>query len=329
MTAPLGPLDDLVALEQLTALAAVTSPALRDLHPHERRAGIRFADAAASMHAIASQRLARLVADRGRFLELVATYARGVLAQHPHATGADARLLMLALSDTRHPLILLPGVRELVNAAGAFHLAALRDAAALGAVHVRAEARHQGLALRPPLASLAGPDDPAYRPVAAGQPPTDPTLDAELATRAAAAADNPLVDVGTILRNYALTLPATSWSYGSFIDHVLAAGAAASTRGLETDVAAAPVQQAWGLGRQAEAAAIAGQAGEPGSVYASELLDGHTCPPCFRIDGTAYDSRAAGDADYPGGIYAYCRGGPRCRGTLVYVWASEQPATMP
>lgn len=323
-------LEQLAALTDAAMLADASLPALRELLPHERRAGVRFVDAARGIDAIAAQTYRRLLTDRGRLLQLVADYARGVQAAHPHARGIDARALLVALSDAHHPLILLPGLLEVIDRSRAFHLAALRDAAALGALHVRAEARHQGHVFRvlQPPAALASPEDPDYRPVAASPPPSNPQLDAELAARAASLAEGPLVDAAVVLRNYALTLPATSWAYGSFIDHVLAAGAASSTKGLETDAARVPAQQSWGLGRQAEAEAIAQASSEPGSVYASELLDGHTCSPCRDIDGTQFENREAGDAAYPAGYYALCRGGPRCRGTLVYVWENESPASV-
>lgn len=69
-------------------------------------------------------------------------------------------------------------------------------------------------------------------------------------------------------------------------------------------------------------------AAPPGNIYASELLDKNTCGPCGEIDGTNFDSMLAAHLAYPTGGYRYCRGGPRCRGTLVYVSAREVPATV-
>jgi hypothetical protein len=63
---------------------------------------------------------------------------------------------------------------------------------------------------------------------------------------------------------------------------------------------------------------------EPEEVYASELLDSRTCSPCERMDGTVFASVAAAELSYPGsGPYRYCDGGPRCRGTLVFVWGES------
>lgn len=59
---------------------------------------------------------------------------------------------------------------------------------------------------------------------------------------------------------------------------------------------------------------------KPASIYASELLDGDTCTNCTAVDGRKYSSVDAADADYPTGGHKDCKGGPRCRGTLVAVY---------
>jgi len=76
--------------------------------------------------------------------------------------------------------------------------------------------------------------------------------------------------------------------------------------------------QAMNTGRKAVFAA-----NPPKYIYASELLDQNACTTCVAIDGTEYDSLEAAEADYPTGGYALCEGGPRCRGTLVAVHATE------
>ncbi len=58
----------------------------------------------------------------------------------------------------------------------------------------------------------------------------------------------------------------------------------------------------------------------PATVYASELLDGDTCTECSSVDAREYGSMADAEADYPTGGYKSCKGGPRCRGTLVAVY---------
>lgn len=98
------------------------------------------------------------------------------------------------------------------------------------------------------------------------------------------------------------------------------------TAGLD-DVASQSALRANGEGRLSGLDEIA----EPERVelYASELLDRNTCRPCASIDGTAFDTREAAEAAYPGGRYIDCQGGDRCRGTLVVVNAGESAATLP
>ena len=60
---------------------------------------------------------------------------------------------------------------------------------------------------------------------------------------------------------------------------------------------------------------------QPAFTYASELLDGHTCPRCRKIDGTEWATIDEAREHYPDGQgYVECEGGPRCRGTIVWVW---------
>lgn len=60
---------------------------------------------------------------------------------------------------------------------------------------------------------------------------------------------------------------------------------------------------------------------DPEHVYASELLDANTCQNCVAKDGTQYLELSDAEVDYPTGGYKECQGGPRCRGTLVAVYA--------
>lgn len=61
----------------------------------------------------------------------------------------------------------------------------------------------------------------------------------------------------------------------------------------------------------------------PATYYASELLDDSTCEACADVDGTEYATLAEATAEYSGGGYNECFGGPRCRGTVVAVAGSE------
>lgn len=85
---------------------------------------------------------------------------------------------------------------------------------------------------------------------------------------------------------------------------------------------------------QATSAARSAQATVPGmpaikEIYASELLDGNTCDPCGAIDGVRYVSIDEARVDYrEAGGFRQCEGGLRCRGTLVFVHASESEPTL-
>jgi hypothetical protein len=71
---------------------------------------------------------------------------------------------------------------------------------------------------------------------------------------------------------------------------------------------------------------------EGGTLYASELLDSNVCRGgsrnCKDIDGTEYESMADAIVDYPSGGYAWCHGGSRCRGTLIWTAPTETPPSV-
>lgn len=63
---------------------------------------------------------------------------------------------------------------------------------------------------------------------------------------------------------------------------------------------------------------------QPAWCHASELLDGRTCGPCSRIDGTEWDTLAEARKFYPPmSGYVECQGGSRCRGTCVFVYEDD------
>jgi hypothetical protein len=64
------------------------------------------------------------------------------------------------------------------------------------------------------------------------------------------------------------------------------------------------------------------------TVYASELLDANTCVNCKAEDGKQFADLMAAEQDYPTGGYVECLGGPRCRGTLVATFETEQDPTV-
>lgn len=83
--------------------------------------------------------------------------------------------------------------------------------------------------------------------------------------------------------------------------------------------AAGATSRATGGGRFGAIASAPTQA-----VYASEILDEATCPPCSDVDGREYESIEDAMLDYPslGGFFD-CEGGERCRGTAVAVFEGE------
>lgn len=66
---------------------------------------------------------------------------------------------------------------------------------------------------------------------------------------------------------------------------------------------------------------------KPAEIYSSELLDANTCSACASVDGKEYDDLLDADSDYPAGGFKDCLGGPRCRGTLVAVYAEGDGST--
>lgn len=67
--------------------------------------------------------------------------------------------------------------------------------------------------------------------------------------------------------------------------------------------------------------------GEGVTFVASELLDGATCDECAAIDGQVFDTLAEAEVQYPTGGHKDCRGGARCRGTLVMIRNEAAPST--
>lgn len=81
------------------------------------------------------------------------------------------------------------------------------------------------------------------------------------------------------------------------------------------DLGRQAINSAHGAGRHDTIAPM-----EPREIYASELLDGETCDRCEAVDGKQYASMADALVEYEQGYYGACRGGSRCRGTLVSIY---------
>lgn len=83
----------------------------------------------------------------------------------------------------------------------------------------------------------------------------------------------------------------------------------------------ARLKQVKGGARACEEVPTTDAAPEPTGIYASELLDEHTCRKCAEIDGHEYETLAQARADYPdGGGYKDCESGLGCRGTLISMY---------
>lgn len=122
-------------------------------------------------------------------------------------------------------------------------------------------------------------------------------------------ATQPMADVIRVAAQEAYKAPHDPWQALSDL----------SDDALTNTLARPAAHAATGLGRLGALADLP----EAQSYYASELLDRSTCDRCEDNDGHEYDTLAEAKLDYPAGGYVHCRGGDRCRGTLVAVWAPE------
>ncbi len=278
--------------ERLVEEGRATRGAARDLFPHEIRAEVRFGELERA-HAETAQLLARR-------LEGIRQAALAALARELAGSGtaADVVARLAGLLSPLHPdTLTVPVDTEPI-------LAALLAHAEEAAAAVQAEARRQGV----PEALLPR----------AGLTPAAQEL---LAAQAAALADAP---VERVLRAAAeaATLGVPSTATAAQAARVALDAAEAAPTGALDDLARQVTTRAGGAGRAAGA-----QAAPPARSYASELLDGSTCGPCAVIDGKEYATLAAALADYPdAGGYRECAGGPRCRGTLVFVHGEAEPS---
>lgn len=270
----------------------------RSLLAHELAAGVSFAaidNAEAATGAAVARRLAD---DRVAFLRLLLVD----LGRQADGPAVVRRLFAIEAGG----IVSVPGAAELLDATAADLLVVLERHAEGAAGRVLAEAEGQGVAGVP--ADVGALDAAALE-----------QLD-QVAHRLAQA---PQVDLVRFLREEAVRA-ATPASGADLVAHLESFAAGLSPAPLEqlgTQAAAG----ADGLGRQAGAGVVPVV---PAQVYASELLDSSTCGPCSLIDGHEYATALEGQLDYPTGTYRLCEGGLRCRGTLVYVWPSEAPATL-
>ncbi|MEG1971444.1 MAG: hypothetical protein RR101_15135, partial [Burkholderiaceae bacterium] len=280
----------------------VPAGARRMPHPHELRAGTRFAE------------LDRIVVDAAALVsrrvdpvrEFILDALADVLAASLNAP--DPWQAVEALADWTDPTnaATIPGLTDLLDSTRAQVTTDLVNAARAAYDEAATEPVRQGV----PGPPVNGFNAAAVRPAAEAH-----------ARQAARAPVDRLLDVAAQAGTNAATLPGATGA--SVVEAALDAAEQASRAGAE-DLARQAANVAHGLGRTQALAATP----DPVAVYASELLDGNTCGPCAEIDGRTYVDLDAALADYPGGGgYVACSGGSRCRGTLVLVHGAEAPPT--
>lgn len=290
---------DVIALE---ADAGRNIPgASRPLTRAEWDAGVRFGVIDERTQALAD----RALAATDRLAEQTAAAMEAGLADAGSVADVQARTAVWAspLSAGLPPGITRADIDQATNGVQGVFAQAWDD----GAADVRAEYEYQG---------------------AAGLPDTGPAIPPSMLLSLAGAAlavvthrvTRMLGAAGDAARASAATTgPAVA-------REALQAARAVSVAGTR-DLARQGVHQATSGARTAQATAP----GMPAikEIYASEILDGNTCVPCSAVDGARYLSVDEARVDYrEGGGFRQCEGGLRCRGTLVFVHASESEPTL-
>ena len=274
-------------------MAGAPPEAWRPLYPHERRARVDFAGIDTDLEVSRRRTIRRLTEERRKFANLLE-------ADLNRARDVRVRVADLA---TRGLFDLTGAEEDLFEPARLRHLGDLEEVARQAAQRVLDEAAAQGI----PRSVLALGED----------------LDADLASRldlqARRLASGPHADALRAAAEESLRLP--SALKGADLAETLRMHVTGlSERGLD-DYANTAAIDAEGAGRELGIR----RTPSPARVYASELLDGNTCGPCSLVDGREYATLEESLIDYPEGRYRLCEGGPRCRGTRVFVWGDEAP----
>lgn len=291
-----------------TDLAAGLVPAdvRRALFHHELAAHTNFAGIETDTNTTADPITVRLATDRASFLELLAADLRTqVDVGGPDTPNTRIAQRLIELSGPEG-LRAITGVDGLLADAERVHRGRLEVALDQARQAVLGEAAAQGL----DVTSVALKLD-------AGQAEH---LDL-LARRLAVA---PHADLVNALRDQALVENRLFVTPDTLIDRLVAHGGSLSTNVLQQQARDATAQ-ANGIGR---AATVSQLDVRPAAIFASELLDRASCGPCSLVDGRPYPDVEAARIDYPTGTYRACEGGSHCRGTLIFVWPSEVPATL-
>jgi hypothetical protein len=287
--------------DRLVADRIIPAGARRLPFPHELDARVRFAELEEIVQAYADRIAAETERTRDAALDALALEL-DQLADAPNPYAVVERLNQLASSAQAAAL---PGLAVIVEQVAERILGELETAYADSAEEVYTEATRQGV---PAPTTRATPSELER---------------VQLRTVARTAAYSPVESILATLPSVAAQVAITHTA-ASVVERAVAA-AELGPRAKTLDAARQAANVAHGAGRKAATDVLP----TPERIYASELLDKNTCHPCARTDGREYSNVDAALMDYPGaGGYIACDGGHRCRGTLVYVWPSESPATI-
>lgn len=266
--------------------------AARPMFPHERASGLNALAADDEIRRFAQKLISLLIGTRRRWSEVLGRDLAG------RATAEDA-VQRLVRVESNLSVIAADLIRETTNEAEAL----LRGAVTTGAERLIGEAISQ---------KVLAPEsiEPAIRDLNGWV-----RMEADRVTRA------PLGEV-TAKARQAVThaAPGTPTDVAHVVETVIDEASVAT---LESDFGRVPAQQSWGRGRSG-AVGLFGQ--QPAVAYASELLDKRTCDKCTDIDGTEFLTLQEARFWYPTSTFKDCRGGPSCRGMVVYVWNETDPA---
>lgn len=278
--------------------------ARRGLLPHERAAGVNFAELDAAVETHASTIAGALRHHRTRIAGAVSSKAQTA------RTPAELVDLVNRLGDPARPITAdVPGYDRLTRDLEQLVAGELAGAYRSGLASARAEADAQGVPVVAIDRLVAELEAGALDPAIAAQAKASAAMPARVVTQAVAAAG--------------ARWPLANLDLADGVDKITTAAAEDLAAGLDTDGARTPASSTHAAGRAAAQDALPKAA----RWYASELLDRNTCGPCSLVDGVEYPSLEAARVDYPAGQYVGCQGGSRCRGTLVTVWDTEAKAT--
>lgn len=279
----------------------VPANARRARFPHEVAAGVNFAAAEQVVDDAAARMLARVELATARVGEALEAHLR---------TLPTGRAMIEYLANLNDPArrVDWPGYREAIADLPTEVAAELRRVVDDGALAVLGEARAQGVPAAA-LGDLGDLTDDQRRRLDLGRDRV---------------ANIPGNRVRELAGRFVHDFPVFNFEHDpeSFL-RIMRANVVDVPSGLAGSAVRSEAQQAHGVGRQRGAAGVA----RPARIYASELLDRSTCGPCSLVDGREFPTEAAARIDYPHGVYRNCEGGARCRGTLVFVWETEEPPT--